>query len=58
MSKLASCKISFELVSVAEQTGLSLTKKPTRQVSPEMAKMYLTTYLNQKTLFRRQVYGM
>ena len=27
MSKLASCKISFKLVSVAEQTGLGLTSK-------------------------------
>ena len=43
---------------IGKFNGLSLTQKPTRQVSPEMALMYLTTYLNQKTLFRRQVYGM
>ena len=40
ISKLASCKISFKLVSVADQTGLSLTQKPARQVSCEMALMY------------------
>ena len=58
MSKLASCKISFQLVSVAEQTGLSHTQKPARQVSPEMALMYLTTYLNHRILLSRQVYWM
>ena len=51
ISKLASCKISFYLVSVAEQTGLSLTQSETRKtVYHEMA-MYLTTYLKQKILF-------
>ena len=48
-------KFIFLLVSVAVQAGLSLTHKPARQVSPEMALIYLTTYLNQKTQFRRQV---
>ena len=49
ISELASCKISFLLVCVAEQTGLSLTldlvlsltQKSARQVSREMALIYL-----------------
>ena len=32
ISKLASCKISFYLVSVAEQTGLGLTQPETRKI--------------------------
>ena len=41
--KYASFKISFYLVSVTEQTGLSLTQKPSRQVSSEMTLMYFST---------------
>ena len=55
VKKLPHAKIHFLLVSVAVQAGLSLPHKPARQVSPEMALIYLTTYLNQKTQFRRQV---